>query len=58
VNLVWAFVWNCGNQFLDAKGEAQMDTTIRARIPMQEIGADQSVVAKKASNAAGAKRLN
>lgn len=58
VILIWAFVWNCGNQSLDEKGEVQIEKTIRTRVPKQGTGADQSVVAKKTGNSVGAKRLD
>jgi hypothetical protein len=38
---------NCGNQFLDAKGEIQVAKTTRMRVPMQEIGAEWLVVVMK-----------
>jgi hypothetical protein len=35
-----AFAWNCRNQLADAKGEAQAAHHRKARVPMQEVGAD------------------
>ncbi len=58
VILIWAFVWNCGNQSLDDKEETQMAETMRVRVPMQDTGADQPVVVRIAGNADGAKRLD
>jgi hypothetical protein len=43
---------------LDDKGEIQMNKIIRMRVLMPRTGAEQPVVAKKAGNAAGAKRLD
>ena len=43
-----AFAWNCRNQALDAKGEAQAVPNREARVPMQETGADRSVRALRA----------
>jgi uncharacterized Ntn-hydrolase superfamily protein len=57
VNLIWALVWNYGNQGADAKGEAQVDENHEARVPKRHFGADQLVRAMKAGNAAGAKGL-
>jgi len=36
VNLIQAFIWNYGNQYLDAKGEIQEAETSSVRVPMQE----------------------
>ena len=47
VSLIWAFMRNCGNQFLDAKGEIQVDKTTRMRVPMQDTGAERLVVVLK-----------
>jgi len=47
VSLIRAPVRNCGNQGLDVKGEIQVDKTIRIRVPKQDTGADQPVVAMK-----------
>jgi hypothetical protein len=58
VNLIWALVWNYGNQGADAKGEAQVDENHEARVPKRRAGADQLVRAMKAGNAAGAKGLD
>ena len=43
-----AFAWNCRNQGHDAKGEAQAAHHREASVPMHDVGADRSVVAKKA----------
>lgn len=43
-----AFAWNCRNQRSDAKGEAQAAQHREASVPMQDVGADRSVVATKA----------
>lgn len=47
-----------GTSRLDVKGEIQMERTMRVRVPKPRTGAEQPVVAKKAGNAAGAKRLD
>jgi hypothetical protein len=57
VNLIWALVWNYGNQRSDAKGEVQVEKNHEARVPMRNTGADQPVGAMKAGNSAGAKGL-
>jgi hypothetical protein len=44
VNSIQASVRNVGTCRLDAKGETQMDETIRARVPMLSTGAEQPVV--------------
>lgn len=36
MNLIWASVWNCGNQYLDVKGEVREAETSSMRVPMQE----------------------
>jgi len=57
VNLIWALVWNCGNQSLRWQGRSPSGTNHEARVPMRSTGADQPVGAMKAGNAAGAKGL-
>jgi len=47
VNLIWAFMRNCGNQFLDDKGEIQVTKFTRVRVPMHETGAEWLVVVMK-----------
>lgn len=47
-----------GTSRLDVKGESQMERTMRVRVPKPRTGAEQPVVVKKVSNAAGAKRLD
>jgi hypothetical protein len=42
-----AFAWNCRNQSLDAKGEAEAAKTARPKLPMRRLGADCLVVAMK-----------
>jgi hypothetical protein len=51
-------VWNCENQGLDVKGDAQVDENHEPRVPMQDTGTDRLVVAKKVGNSAGAKESN
>ena len=36
MNLIWASVWNHGNQYLDVKGGIQEEETSSMRVPMQE----------------------
>lgn len=55
VNLFQAFVWNCGNQSFRCQGRKPSGRNHKARVPMRSTGADRSVRAKKAGNAAGAK---
>ena len=38
-----AFAWNCRNQALDAKGEAQVAKSREARVPKSRPGADGPV---------------
>ena len=52
---VQALVWNVGTERLDVKGEVRGDEPRRASVPMQDDGADWSVVARKPGNAGGAK---
>ena len=47
MSLIWASVGNCGNQHLDDKGEMQETEISSVRVPMQEAGAEQPVVAMK-----------
>lgn len=47
-----------GTSRLDDKGEPQVGKATSVRVPMLETGADQSVVAMKAGNAARAKGLS
>jgi hypothetical protein len=48
---------NCGNQSLRCKGRSTSGRNRKARVPKRRTEADQLVVAKKAGNAAGAKKL-
>ncbi|MGY4426184.1 hypothetical protein ACVWY2_008633 [Bradyrhizobium sp. JR6.1] len=48
VSRTQALAWNCRNQALDARGEAQAAPTVRREYPMQEIGADRSLGALRA----------
>ncbi len=43
-----AFAWNCRNQSLDAKGEAEAAKNCEARVPKPGLGADRPVRAVKA----------
>ena len=43
---------------LDVKGETQEAKTSSVRVPRQDAGAEQLVVAMKAGNVAGAKELS
>ena len=36
MNLIWAFVRNCGNQYLDVKGEMQGTESSSMRVLMRE----------------------
>ena len=55
MNLIQAFVWNCGNQSSRCQGRSTSGSNHEARVPKRDTGADRPVVAKKAGNAAGAK---
>lgn len=63
VKLIWAFVWNCGNQSFrrvegcEAQGHGRSTSGINheARVPMRSTGTDRSVGAMKVGNATGAK---
>ena len=63
VKLIWAFVWNCGNQSFrraegcEVQGHGRSTSGINheARVPMRSTGTDRSVRAMKAGNSAGAK---
>jgi hypothetical protein len=55
VNLIQAFMRNCGNQSLRCQGRSSSGDNHEARVPMRSTGADRLVVVGKAGNAAGAK---
>ena len=57
VILIRALVRNGGSYRSDAKGEAQVGRTHKARVPMQSEGSDQPIVALKPAKAGGAKGL-
>ncbi len=57
VTLFQALLGNVGTCRLDAKGEVQVVSTGRARVPMRYTGAEQLVVVMKSGNADGAKGL-
>jgi hypothetical protein len=40
-----AFLWNVGTSHLDVKGDSQVVKATRFRVPMQDTGAEQFVVA-------------
>ncbi len=40
MNLIWAFIGNCGNQLLDVNGEIQEAETSSVRVQMQVTGAE------------------
>jgi hypothetical protein len=48
VSRTQAFMRNCRNQAIDAKGEVQGQKTTRATVPMRWAGADRSVLVMKA----------
>ena len=47
MNLIRAFIKNCGNQDFDANGELQEAETSSIRVQMQGTGAEQLEVAMK-----------
>jgi hypothetical protein len=51
-------VWNCENQGLDVKGDAQVDENHEPRVPIRPSVLHRLVVAKKVGNSAGAKESN
>ena len=55
--LTQALVRNAGTFGSDVKGEAQVDETTRARVPMPSKGSEQSIVVMKSVKADGAKGL-
>ena len=55
VNLIRAFVWNCGNQSFRCQGRSTSGIHREASVPMRNTGTDRPVRAMKAGNAAGAK---
>ena len=55
VNLIRAFVWNCGNQSFRCQGGSTSGIHREASVPMRNTGTDRPVRAMKAGNAAGAK---
>jgi len=57
VTLFQALLGNVGTCRTDAKGEVQVVSTVRARVPMRYTGAEQPVVALRLGNAGGAKGL-
>ena len=57
MTLFQALLGNVGTCRTDAKGEVQVVSTMRARVPMRYTGAEQLVVALRLGNAGGAKGL-
>ena len=57
MTLFWALSGNVGTGRADAKGDVQMVSAMRARVPMRRTGAEQLVVVMKPGNAGGAKGL-
>ncbi len=57
MTLFQALLWNVGTGRLDVKGEVQVVSAMRARVPMRYTGAEQLVVALKPGNAGEAKGL-
>jgi len=45
--MILAFVWNVGTCRSDAKGEIQVEETIRMRVPKRGIGVDQLLLVWK-----------
>lgn len=58
VSPIQASLWNMGTWRFDVKGAAQGIEVSRARVPKQNAGADQFVVALTLGNARRAKRLD
>ncbi len=57
MTLFQALLGNVGTGCADAKGETQVVSATRVRVPMRRSGADQLVVVLKSGNADGAKGL-
>ncbi len=57
VTLFQALLGNVGTGRADAKGETQVVSAARVRVPMQHTGADPPVVVMRSGNADGAKGL-
>ncbi len=57
MTLFQALLGNVGTCRTDAKGEVQVVSAMRARVPMRYTGAEQLVGALKPGNAGGAKGL-
>ncbi len=57
MTLFQALLGNVGTCRVDAKGEVQVVSATRARVPMPGTGAEQPVVVMKRSNVRGAKGL-
>ena len=55
VNLVWALVWNCGNQSFRCKGKSSSGSHHKAKRPRRNTGADRPVRAMRTDNTVGAK---
>lgn len=47
MNIIQAFIWNSRTYDLDDKGKATSKDLTSVKVPMQGIGAEQFVVAKK-----------
>ena len=56
--LIWALAWNVGTCSLDVKGEVEAGGPSEMRVPKQDTGAEQSVLATKSAKADGAKGLH
>ena len=57
VTMYQAFLGNVGTSRADVKGEIQVVSAIRMRVPMQRTGTEQPVVAVMRRNVRGAKGL-
>ncbi len=57
MTLFQALLGNVGTCRTDAKGEVQVVSAMRARVPMRYTGAEQLVVVMKFGNSDGAKGL-
>ena len=54
VNLVWALVWNCGNQSFRCEGKSSSSKSYEVKSPKRSTGADRPVRAMRTGNAVGA----
>ena len=57
-NLIWAPMWNCGNQPFDAKGESRVGKPTRREYQCGVLGRTSQYERRRSCNGTGAKGLD